>query len=195
MHNYASATGRLPTQAILDRDGKPLLSWRVAILPYVNGDDLYREFRLNEPWDSEHNKKLIARMPKVYQVPNKKHNDEGKTVYVVPVGSGTIFPPAGKIGVRLEQITSADGCSNTIIALQAADDAAVIWTKPDDLTVDPKDPLRGVKRSPPEAFLVVMADGATKLVPARVNPKQMLAGFDWRDGAVPNFDDVSDEGK
>jgi len=195
MHNYDSAYNLLPTQAILDRDGKPLLSWRVAILPFIEEDRLYREFRLNEPWDSDHNKKLIPRLPKVYQVPGKKFNAEGKTVYLVPVGQGTIFPQAARRGIRLEQIAAGDGTSNTILAVQAADDAAVIWTKPDDLTIDPKDPLRGLRRSPPEAFLVGMADGTVKLVPARINPKQMLAGFDWRDGAAPNFEDLIEKRK
>ncbi len=58
--------GAFPTAAILDKNGKPLLSWRVALLPYIEQDALYRQFKLDEPWDSEHNKKLIAQMPKIY---------------------------------------------------------------------------------------------------------------------------------
>src|SRR5262249_51556565 len=69
MHNYHDVNGKFPPAAICDKQGKPLLSWRVAILPYVEQDNLYKQFKLDEPWDSEHNKKLIAQMPKVYALP------------------------------------------------------------------------------------------------------------------------------
>ena len=65
MHNYHDARGRLPAAYTVDKDGKPLLSWRVLILPYTEEAALYKEFHLDEPWDSEHNKNLIARMPAV----------------------------------------------------------------------------------------------------------------------------------
>ena len=65
-HNFHSTYGALPGVAIVDAKGKALLSWRVAILPFIEEDALYRQFHLDEPWDSKHNKKLLARMPKLY---------------------------------------------------------------------------------------------------------------------------------
>lgn len=59
----------LPMQASLDADGKPLLSWRVHILPYIEQKELYDQFHLDEPWDSEHNKTLISKMPAIYESP------------------------------------------------------------------------------------------------------------------------------
>src|SRR5262245_25073160 len=60
IHNYVSAKKRFPTAAIRDKkNGKPLLSWRVAILPYLEDQTIYGEFHLDEPWDSEHNQKLL----------------------------------------------------------------------------------------------------------------------------------------
>ena len=56
----------LPPAAICNKKGKPLLSWRVAILPQLGYQNLYEQFKLDEPWDSEHNKKLLEKMPKVY---------------------------------------------------------------------------------------------------------------------------------
>src|SRR5207253_5726964 len=87
-HNYASAhRDHFPAAAIYSKDGKPLLSWRVALLPYLEQDNLYKQFKLDEPWDSEHNKKLIARMPKVFaSSPDPKLTAAGKTTFVVPVG-------------------------------------------------------------------------------------------------------------
>src|SRR5262249_30142494 len=67
MHNYHDVNGAFPPAAVCDKTGKPMLSWRVLILPYIEQDALYKEFKLDEPWDSEHNKKLLAKMPKVYE--------------------------------------------------------------------------------------------------------------------------------
>jgi hypothetical protein len=53
--NYESANGHFPPHASYSPDGKPLLSWRVHILPYLEEQALYSQFRLDEPWDSEHN--------------------------------------------------------------------------------------------------------------------------------------------
>jgi hypothetical protein len=64
-HNYLSATNHFPRN-ITDKDGKLLLSWRVAILPYIEEEALYKQFKLDEPWDSEQNKKLSEKMPKVF---------------------------------------------------------------------------------------------------------------------------------
>jgi Protein of unknown function (DUF1559) len=66
VHNFHDTFGAMPANAIRDKAGKPLLSWRVALLPYLDEHNLYKEFRLDEPWDSKHNKALLAKMPKVY---------------------------------------------------------------------------------------------------------------------------------
>ena len=62
MYLYNDVNKHFPPAAIRDKDGKPLLSSRVAILPYLDLR-LYQEFHLDEPSDSEHNKALIAKMP------------------------------------------------------------------------------------------------------------------------------------
>src|SRR6202011_6136565 len=101
-----------------------------------------KEFHLDERWDSEHNKALIARMPDVFRAPaaNPKLAADGKTTYLAPVGEATMFP-AGR-GVRLAEVT--DGTANTIQFVHADDDRAVVWTKPDDLQYDAKDPWKGL---------------------------------------------------
>jgi hypothetical protein len=72
MHNYLSVYNTFPPAYIASKDGKPLLSWRVQILPYIEEGRLYEEFHLDEPWDSEHNKALVAKMPKIYAPPAAK---------------------------------------------------------------------------------------------------------------------------
>jgi hypothetical protein len=91
-HNYDAAHNHLPGD-IRDKAGKPLLSWRVAILPYVERDNLDRQFKLDEPWDSEHNLKLLSRMPTVYRV-GIEPNDATHTYYQVFAGPGTPFGPS-----------------------------------------------------------------------------------------------------
>ena len=77
MHNYHAANDHLPPAAIKDKAGKPLLSWRVAILPYLEQAALYNKFHLDEPWDSPHNKALIASMPAVYACPEPADRGRG----------------------------------------------------------------------------------------------------------------------
>ncbi len=90
LHNYHSATNGFPAAAITSKDGKPLLSWRVAILPFIEQQNLYNEFHLDEAWDSPHNKALIARMPKTYLCPTAPVRQEGTTTYKAFVGGGAL---------------------------------------------------------------------------------------------------------
>src|SRR5262249_47063877 len=145
---------RLPAAAIRSKEGKPLLSWRVAILPYVGHKELYEKFKLDEPWDSEHNKKLLAEMPKIYApVGVRAQAGQNETFYRVFEGSGTPFE--GKEGLRFEDFTNK--LSKTILVVEAGD--AVLWTKPDELPYDPEKPLPAVGGMFENIFHVVLADG------------------------------------
>lgn len=139
MLNYESAYRTYPARASTDDNGKPLLSWRVHILPFIQQNALYKKFKLDEPWDSPHNIKLVTKMPLIYGDPSsrsKEENEGGKTRYLVPVGSDTVFEK--NEGTKIGDIT--DGTSNTIAVVCAPPEAAVIWTKPVDWQVDPKAP-------------------------------------------------------
>lgn len=120
----------------------PLLSWRVAILPYVEEEALYREFHLDEPWDSPHNLSLLDRMPSVYRSPGDQPPQPHMTFYRVFVGPGTAFE---RDGLSLSDMF--DGHENTLAVVEAGE--AVPWTKPDELeyrTDQPLPPLGGVFR-------------------------------------------------
>jgi prepilin-type processing-associated H-X9-DG protein len=144
-HNYNDTYGQLPAQAICDANGKPLLSWRVAILPFIEQDQLYKQFKLDEPWDSEHNKKLIALMPETYKLPGDTAKHElPSTYYQAFVGPHAAFEiptkaefkqPGLTLGPTRIPASFPDGTSNTIWVAEAA--TALPWTKPEDITYDP----------------------------------------------------------
>jgi hypothetical protein len=140
MHSYHDANGCLPSAAIIDKDGKPLLSWRVTILPYLEyGDPIYAQFHLDEPWDSPHNHALLERMPSIYACPSDRTLKPGMTGYQAAIGPDAAFTPEFK---HLTLKDFPDGVSNTIVVVEAK--PSVPWTKPDDIRVDMNLPQAGL---------------------------------------------------
>ena len=92
MHNYHDTHGTLPPAAVRDRNGRPLLSWRVLILPYLEQQALFDEFKLDEPWDSPHNVHLLKKMPLIFR-PYRDYPmpDPYSTFYQVFTGKGSMF--------------------------------------------------------------------------------------------------------
>jgi hypothetical protein len=162
LEDYTKAHGRLPPPALVGPDGKPLLSWRVALLPYVGQQELYQQFRLDQPWDSPHNKKLLDHMPRLYGRPGVPAPGApagalpgSNTVYRVFVGPGTAFEDPK--GTPLSEIP--DGVATTIAVVPA--DEQVPWTKPEELPFAPDRPLPSV------AGITLLADGSVQvLLPA-----------------------------
>jgi hypothetical protein len=159
---------------------KPLLSWRVLILPYIDQLELYKQFKLDQPWDSDNNKKLISKMPAIYAAPGSKVASQSKTVYLTPRGKNTAFP--GEKPTRIKDII--DGTSKTMMVVEAADERAVVWTKPDDYEVDEKNPSAGLVGLRPGEFLSVFCDGATHIIPQNVAPRIVNLLFERNDGQV-----------
>jgi hypothetical protein len=137
MHNYHKDHGHLPPAVVYGKDGQPLYSWRVVLLPYLEEGQLYKEFRLEEAWDSPHNGALLARMPKVYAPADDVKTEPYTTFCQVFVGEGAAFEHNRK--VTLEEIKEGDGLACTILAVEAGE--AVPWTKPVDLPFGADKPL------------------------------------------------------
>ncbi|HYT87230.1 MAG TPA: TIGR03067 domain-containing protein [Gemmataceae bacterium] len=185
MHNYHDTYKKFPTNAIYSKDGKPLLSWRVAILPFIDENALYQQFKLDEPWDSEHNKKLLDKMPMVYAPVGGAAAGPNTTFYQVFTGPGTIFE--GTTGIRLPAIT--DGTSNTILAVEAG--KAVPWTKPDDIPFDPKKDLPTLGGLFKEGFNILMADGSVRFVRRGFDVPTLRAAITRNGGEVLDLDKLS----
>ncbi len=129
--NYASANSSTLPGDVLDKTGKPLLSWRVLLLPYLEQQNLYTKFKMDEPWDSKNNLPLLEKMPKVFASPRVKVKGKGYTVYQIFSGPGALFDK-GKTKYNIGNIP--DGTSNTIFAVEAS--KAVPWSKPSDIPFD-----------------------------------------------------------
>jgi hypothetical protein len=166
--------------------GQPLYSWRVLLLPYIEQEELYKEFHLDEPWDSPHNIALLPRMPSTYAAPGSKKSKipPYHTVCDVFVGKGTAFE--GREGVRYPQ-DFPDGTSQTILVVEAGE--PVPWTKPEELLYDPDSPLPELRCLFKEGFRVGMGDGSMHYVRKNISEATLRAaitrngndiiGLDW----------------
>jgi hypothetical protein len=179
--NHHDVKGALPAHANYSEDGKPLLSWRVHILPFIEQNELYQQFHLDEPWDSEHNKALIAQMPDVFKTPGLSL-EPGKTNILAVVGEGAVMDGTAK-GISFQHIT--DGTSKTIVVVEADPAQAVEWTKPDDLEFNPDDPKAGLGNVRPGGWNAAFCDASIQFVAEAVDP-ELLKTFFTRAGQEVN---------
>jgi prepilin-type processing-associated H-X9-DG protein len=166
-HNYHDVYGHFPAAAVIGPDGKTPHSWRVAILPYIEGTAIYNQYKFDEPWDSENNKKLIAQIPVVFRDPGA--DPAGNSSYYVLTGETTIFGP--KDGAKIATIT--DGTSNTILAVEAKRD--IPWTRPEDIAYDPAKPLPKLGGWRPNGFNTLFADGSVRFISDTINEMTLRA--------------------
>jgi len=133
---YANIHNKPLPRAITDDDGKPLLSWRVAVLPLLDRQALYDQFHLDEPWDSPHNLPLARQMPSIFTHPaHPELATEWKTLYQIPHGKGALYEAIA--GPEQSFIVDAPARPAGIaLMVEAAPEFAVVWTKPDDVEID-----------------------------------------------------------
>lgn len=178
-HNYNDTYNEFPNNSY-GPDGKPLLSWRVHILPFVEQDNLYKLFQLDEPWDSPNNIRLLSQMPEIYRHPQVGvRGQETKTAYRGFSSPGAVFehkPGDGQRRApdnRLSVEKFKDGTSDTILVVEAAD--AVEWTKPDDLDASPDKPFPAMGNYyRGDVFLILRADAQVTSLRSKKVPESTL---------------------
>ncbi len=182
MHNYLSTNDAFPRPAITNNEGKALLSWRIAILPYIEQQALYNKFKLDEPWDSPHNLPLLKEMPATYACPSRPPGEPFTTTYRVFTGKGALFED----GKDTKIVDVTDGTSNTIMVVEAKE--AVPWTKPDDLPFDPAaaPSLLGAASTHPGGFNALFANGSVRFLKTSISVQTFRALITRAGGEVVN---------
>lgn len=201
------------SQAITRPNGRPLLSWRVALLPFLEdpaANNLYKQFKLDEPWDSPHNYALLAKMPAVYQSAgrNLPANHTLMKVFVTAPSYEkgkyrSFWPTSGPNHLEELFLKKADAIDYTILAAEIG--SPVPWTKPEDILIDEAleddrtdlDFITSMssRYGSSMAFHAVMADGSVKTLrrpyqTQKTNKQVIRAFIGYKDGETVDSDAV-----
>ncbi|MGL4941617.1 MAG: DUF1559 domain-containing protein [Thermoguttaceae bacterium] len=164
---YNATNGFFPQRGICGPDGTPLLSWRVAILPLLGYGELFAEFNISEPWDSEHNKPLADKMPPIFALPkpvtpNDAVAEPNKTTFRLFDSEGTPF--ANRL-LKMQQITNPQ---STAMLVSVDPSQAVVWTAPDPLACD----IETIKTVFPHELIAILWSGQA-FVASKISPEDI----------------------
>ena len=176
LHNYHDKYGTFPPAYIADEHGRRMHSWRVLLLPFVDQQTLYNQYRFDEPWDGPNNRQLLETVVPAYQCPSEyRHQKPQFTAnYLAIVGQDTAWP-----GDRSSSISDfTDGLSNTLLVVEVAN-SGVHWMEPRDLsttimshTINPS-AGQGISSKHTGGANALMGDGAVRFLSQKM-PESML---------------------
>lgn len=141
---YCHDYGTLPPAYVEGQDGKPMHSWRVLILPYLECGSFYNQYDFSQSWSSQHNLALARSHPDVarnFQCPCDPGARGGCSSYLVIVGPETLWPGARTLTFH----ELKEGASKILVVER--NETGVWWTEPRDLSC--KEALRGISRFSP----------------------------------------------
>ncbi len=161
---YEADHGTFPPLYTTDDKGRPLVSWRALILPYLEGQDIYEACRFDEPWNSPTNSQLAAIDLYFFRCPSDPNSRPAETSYLAVVGPGTVWSVDEPIG-----LDDIEDNTQTILLVEVAG-SGISWMEPRDLSL--QDALRGINAEPgpcissghPGRAVVVFADGHVQTV-------------------------------
>ncbi|HEX7448595.1 MAG TPA: DUF1559 domain-containing protein [Pirellulales bacterium] len=174
LQTYADVYKEFPPAYIADADGKPMHSWRVLILPYLEQAALYQQYRFDEPWDGPNNSRLASLMPPVYRCPSDPA-PTNTTDYVVIAGPGTLFDGEKSAGFG----SIKDGTASTIAVVESSH-AAIPWMEPRDLDANQMSftvnaPGNEISSNHPGVAVVLFADGHIATLSGSTSPQTVRA--------------------
>lgn len=183
LHNYHDAFNTFPPAYVADEDGKPMHSWRVLILPYLDEPALYAQYDFTQPWDGPNNSRILNSRPQVYSCPSQAQGDGTSTAYAATFGASCIFRGSEPVSIR--EIT--DGTSSTLLVAEA-DGAKIPWTAPRDVNVDELGAAvlgpTGISSLHRGGFHALLADGSVRLISGTINLSTLQALFTRAGGEV-----------
>jgi len=177
---YVSEKGGFPPRAIRDEEGTPILSWRVALLPYLGHTELYNKFRKNLSWNRPENRAFLSEIPPVFQYPGRA---DARTNYLLVTAENTVFSASARESAPLESIK--DGVGETAIMVEVDDEFAVEWTSPADFEFSNEDVTRGLQLQQNDGFLLAWADGSVSLWPRSAQQSLIRGLFSIAGGEPP----------
>jgi hypothetical protein len=190
LHNYHDKFGCFPPAFVADENGRPLHSWRVLILPFLDQSPLYNKYRFDEPWDGPNNSKLADTILPVYNCPSDDHSGTSSfsmtTNYVAIVGGETAWPESGATAFR----DIRDGTSNTLLVVEVAN-SGIHWIEPRDLHVVQMAPSinaksgQGISSRHTGGAHGLIADGSVRYI------RDILSAKDLRAWLTAHAGDVS----
>jgi prepilin-type processing-associated H-X9-DG protein len=183
MHMYHDRYNMFPPAYVADASGKPMHSWRVLILPFLDQQSLYNEYDFSEPWDGPNNSRLLTRMPRVFACPSDPNAASTTTDYAGVLGEHCVF--RGAQPVTIANIT--DGTSNTVLVGEAAG-AKIPWMKPDDIDITKHPALGdpdGFSGNHPGGVIFLLCDGSVRFISQSVDPQTLKALFSRDGNEVP----------
>jgi type II secretory pathway pseudopilin PulG len=171
LQNYASTFSRFPPAAGTDMNGRPSMSWRVAILPFLEQNAMYRQYDPKQPWNSPQNLGFVKQMPREFRCPGDS-SDDGETSYVMVTGQNTIGGVPGSPGTSFGEIT--DGPARTLLVVEVHG-LKIPWTEPRDITLDELlvQVRSGARIGHVASFNVALADGSVRNLPAKIDPEML----------------------
>lgn len=166
---HVKRTGSLPA-TISDQKGNRLLSWRVALLPYLGYGELHRQFQFDQGWDSQHNQDLLEQIPPEYQSPERF---DIRTNYLGLAGSGQAFAADSRTAAP----EIKDGLDNTVLLVEVDEDSAVPWTKPTDFVPALGSPRSGTGGLRADGIFALLGQGRVVRLGPELADEQLLALF------------------
>jgi len=185
LHNYHETFGSFPPAYVADAQGKPMHSWRVLILPYIEEGELYQQYRFDEPWDGPNNSKLHSRMPRTFGCPSDAGRGAQLTSYVAVIGPHTTWP--GESSRSLPQIL--DGVSNSLLLVEVHN-SGIHWMEPRDLHISQMAPTinarqgQGIGSGHTGGANAAWVDGGLLFLPDGLTADQVWKLITIDDGAV-----------
>ena len=161
--------GQFPPAAISAPDGTPLLSWRVAVLPAIGEEELYKKFKLDEPWDSPNNIELLKQIPPIFEDPD---NPSEKTRIQVIAGPNSFF--------NFSPLIPNEKIFGKVVLVETGPERAVPWTAPQDVVFDPAQAdtfMQSLGTLSDEGLPCVMFSGQIRWLPANSPPAMLRSIF------------------